>query len=168
MIGPIPWKCWYVDTHVRAPCDVFGNNKHPPTARARHARLPPPLARFAPSSPRATPLCCTLHTRPIAPRSTTTARQVPAYDAPQRTVMEWAAVTSLMASLFGGGLLTYPYAYGIVGLYGGVVLQVSVCARARYNTSGGTRPVEQLTTHLLCSPLPAVLPWPRSPGRAVG
>mmetsp|Transcript_75000 Transcript_75000/g.213317 ORF Transcript_75000/g.213317 Transcript_75000/m.213317 type:complete len:376 (-) Transcript_75000:728-1855(-) len=58
---------------------------------------------------------------------------VPAYDAPQRTVMEWAAVTSLMASLFGGGLLTYPYAYGIVGLYGGVVLQLVSALSSAYS-----------------------------------
>ena len=39
--------------------------------------------------------------------------------------------TSLMASLFGGGLLTYPFAYGIMGLYGGLCMQfVSALASA--------------------------------------
>ena len=49
---------------------------------------------------------------------------VPPAHSKRRTTFESVATTSIMASMFGGGMLTIPYAFGQVGLAGAVLMQL--------------------------------------------
>ena len=196
MIGPTPWKCWYVDTHVGAPCVTSSATSrqqqtpadcaHPPRALAASFGPRRPSSPQSPQfAPRHSALLYSPHTphrssirhhcttgaglrRPSTHRDGVGGRHQPH----GQFVRRWAPDLPVRVRYRGavrrcGAPGKRVRARAVEHVRWNTSGGTRPVEHVRWNTSGGTtRPVEQLTSHPLCFPFPSVLPWSRSPGRA--